>query len=343
MSPDAILATRMWLRSRLLFFHAQEALVVVSANGANVDSVDRAILEQFDAHDQRGLARAISRAEDGAAAELMRAVHARTGHAITIGLTGPPGVGKSTLASALVRLARADEQSVGVISVDPSSPFSKGAILGDRIRLTEHFEDSEVFIRSMAARGHLGGLAGASADALSFMDAFGKDVIFIETVGVGQSEIEIAQLADTTIVVLQPGSGDSVQMLKAGILEIADIFVVNKADHPGALQLERDIRGMMEMISYAGWAPPLVATQASQGDGVGAVWAAIAAHGAYLRGSGELERRRGAAFAHRVRMLVLGTFEDRVDREIALELENNHAAHEDPYAVAASIHARLSS
>ena len=207
--------------------------MVSSANGASVDAVDRAILEQFDAHDQRGLARAISRAEDGAAAELMHAVHARTGRAATVGLTGPPGVGKSTLASALVRAARADERSVGVISVDPSSPFSKGAILGDRIRLSEHFEDSDVFIRSMAARGHLGGLAGATADALSFMDAFGKEVVFLETVGVGQSEIEIAQLADTTIVVLQPGSGDSVQMLKAGILEIADIFVVNKADHPG--------------------------------------------------------------------------------------------------------------
>jgi LAO/AO transport system kinase len=315
--------------------------VSTSANGVAVDAVDRVILEQFDAHDQRGLARAISRAEDGAAAELMRAVHARTGHAVTIGLTGPPGVGKSTLASALVRLARADGRSVGVISVDPSSPFSKGAILGDRIRLTEHFEDGEVFIRSMAARGHLGGLAGATADALSFMDAFGKDVIFIETVGVGQSEIEIAQLADSTVVVLQPGSGDSVQMLKAGILEIADIFVVNKADHPGALQLERDIRSMMEMIAFTGWVPPLVATQASRGDGVGAVWAAVAAHRAYLRESGELERRRGAAFAHRVRMLVLGELESRVDREIAEELAHDRAADEDPYAVAASIRARL--
>jgi len=306
-----------------------------------VEAIDRAILELFDAHDQRGLARAISRAESGAAAELMRAVHVRTGRAITVGLTGPPGVGKSTLAAALVRTARSTGRRVGVVSVDPSSPFSKGAILGDRIRLSEHFDDSGVFIRSMASRGHLGGLAGATADAVSFMDAFGQDVIFIETVGVGQSEIEIAELADTTIVVLQPGSGDAVQMLKAGILEIADIFVVNKSDHPMALALQRDLRAMMEMASFGGWVPPLVATQASQGEGVGALWEAIVAHDAYLRESGELARRRAGAFAHRVRMLVLGDLENRVDREIASELASDRGAHEDPYAVAAAIRAHL--
>ena len=165
------------------------------------------------------------------------------------------GVGKSTLCSALVRKARAEGLRVGVISVDPSSPFSHGAILGDRIRLTEHFTDPGVFIRSMASRGHSGGLAGATGDAVTLLDAFGYEFIIVETVGVGQSEIEIAELADSTVVVLQPGSGDSVQLLKAGILEVADVFVVNKADHPAALQLQREIRSMMEMLSYRGWIP----------------------------------------------------------------------------------------
>jgi LAO/AO transport system kinase len=166
-------------------------------------------------------------------------------------------------------------------------------------------------------------------------------VIFIETVGVGQSEIEIAQLAQTVIVVLQPGSGDSVQMLKAGILEIADIFVVNKADHPAALLLQREIRTMLEMITFAGWVPPLLATQASQAQGVDALWDAILEHDAYLRDSGEDKKRGAAGFAHRVRMLVLGSLEGRVDREITAELAGARAAGEDPYTVAAAIHARL--
>ena len=222
------------------------------------------LLEAFRAGDPRALARAITRCESGRGADLIRALYPPTGRAVTVGLTGPPGVGKSTLTSALVAHVRAQGKTVGVVSVDPSSPFSHGALLGDRIRLTEHFTDKDVFIRSMASRGHLGGLAGATADAVSLMDAFGKDVVLVETVGVGQSEIEIAEVADTTLVALQPGSGDSVQVLKAGVLEIADVFVVNKSDHPMALQLQREIRSMMEMLNFSGWVPELVARRRSK-------------------------------------------------------------------------------
>jgi LAO/AO transport system kinase len=302
---------------------------------------DETILALFEAGDPRGLARAISRAESGRGAELMHHLFPRTGGAMTIGLTGPPGVGKSTLCSALVAIARRAGKTVGVVSVDPSSPFSHGAILGDRIRLNEHFTDRDVFIRSMASRGHLGGLAGATGDAVAFMDAFGKDVVIVETVGVGQSEIEIAELADTTLVALQPGSGDSVQLLKAGILEVADVFVVNKADHPMALQLQREIRGMMEMLDFgAGWVPQLVATRARDNVGIDALWAAIAAHDAYLRASGDLAAKRRSAFAHRVRALVLGDLERRVDARIDA-LVTNGSANDDPYRAAAAIVAPL--
>jgi len=298
-----------------------------------MNDADARILALFEAGDQRGLARAISRAEDGRGADLMHALYRRTGRAVTIGLTGPPGVGKSTLCSALVTVARAEGKSVGIVSVDPSSPFSHGAILGDRIRLSEHFTDPDVFIRSMASRGHLGGLAGATGDAAAFMDAFGKDVVIVETVGVGQSEIEIAELADTTLVALQPGSGDSVQLLKAGILEVADVFVVNKADHPLALQLQREIRGMLEMLDFSGWVPELVATRARENAGIDELWAAIGRHGAYLRESGELPAKRREAFAHRVRALVMGKLERRVDAQTAA-LPEQPDGPTDPYRAA---------
>jgi len=285
------------------------------------------LLTDFHAGRPRALARAISLCEAGRGADLIRAVYAQTGRALTIGLTGPPGVGKSTLCSALVAFVRRQGKTVGVISVDPSSPFSHGALLGDRIRLTEHFVDPDVFIRSMASRGHLGGVSGATADAVSLMDAFGKDVIIVETVGVGQSEIEIAEIADTTLVALQPGSGDSVQVLKAGILEIADVFVVNKSDHPMALQLQREVRSMMEMLQFSGWVPALVATQAVSGKGIDALWEAILAHDRYLKTTGEIAEKRRAAYAHRVRALALGVLETRIERE----LETLDAAG-DPYA-----------
>jgi LAO/AO transport system kinase len=294
------------------------------------DSPTDALLRDFDARKPRGLARAISWAESGRGSELIRRLYAKTGRAMTIGLTGPPGVGKSTLASALVRKARAFGKSVGVVSVDPSSPFSHGALLGDRIRLTEHFTDADVFIRSMASRGHLGGVAGATADAVSLMDAFGLDVVLIETVGVGQSEIEIAELAQTTLVALQPGSGDSIQVLKAGIMEIADVFVVNKADHPMANQMRREIRSMMEMLDFTGWVPELVMTQALAGEGVDELWAAIERHMAYLNETGEIVKRRREAFTHQVRQLALGKLERRLDRALGEEASLDT----DPYEAA---------
>jgi LAO/AO transport system kinase len=298
-----------------------------------VESGIDALLRDFEARKPRGLARAISWSEAGRGAELIRRLYHRSGRAMTIGLTGPPGVGKSTLASALVRKARSLGKTVGVISVDPSSPFSHGALLGDRIRLTEHFVDPDVFIRSMASRGHLGGLAGASADAVLLMDAFGLDVILIETVGVGQSEIEIAELAQTTLVALQPGSGDSIQVLKAGIMEIADVFIVNKADHPMANQLKREIRSMMEMLQFTGWVPELVMTQALSGDGIDELWTAIEGHIAYLNETGEIEAKRREAYAHQVRQLALGHLQRRLGRRLDEHLSTDL----DPYAAAGEL------
>jgi LAO/AO transport system kinase len=288
------------------------------------------LLRDFGKRSSRALARAISQAEAGRGGELVRALYSKTGRAMTIGLTGPPGVGKSTLASGLVRKARTLGKSVGVVSVDPSSPFSHGALLGDRIRLAEHFTDEAVFIRSMASRGHLGGLAGATADAVLLMDAFGFDVVVIETVGVGQSEIAIAELAQTTLVALQPGSGDSIQVLKAGIMEIADVFVVNKADHPMADQLRREIRSMMEMLQWSGWVPELVVTQALAGEGIDELWRSIERHITYLNETGEIERRRRDAFEHQVRQLALGRLEQRLD----VALQNEKSDDVDPYEAA---------
>jgi GTPase len=296
---------------------------------ANQETFDT-LLHDFNEGKPRALARAISWGESGRAAQLIRSLYSRTGRATTIGLTGPPGVGKSTLSSALVRKVRSLGKTVGVVSVDPSSPFSHGALLGDRIRLNEHFTDEGVFIRSMASRGHLGGLAGATADAVLLMDSFGLDVVLVETVGVGQSEIEIAELAQTTLVALQPGSGDSIQVLKAGIMEIADIFVVNKADHPMANQLRREIRSMMEMLQFPGWVPELVMTQALAGDGIDDLWSAIERHVAFLNESGEIEAKRRQAFLHQVRQLALGRLERRLDRTLARDA----SAGIDPYEAA---------
>ncbi len=291
------------------------------------------LLRDFDAGKPRALARAISFSESGRGAPLIGALYSRAGRATTIGLTGPPGVGKSTLSAALVRKARALGKKVGVISVDPSSPFTNGALLGDRIRLAEHFTDPDVFIRSMASRGHLGGLAGATADAALLMDAFGLDLVLIETVGAGQSEVEIAELAQTTVVALQPGSGDSVQVLKAGIMEIADIFVVNKADHPMANQLRREVRSMMEIVEYSGWVPELVTTQAISGEGIDELWAAVERHAVYLNESGDIERRRREAFAHQVRHIAAG----RVAELVGRALESDASVDGDPYAAAARV------
>ena len=244
--------------------------------------------------DRRALARAITLVENGdpLAYELVRDVYPETGSAFVVGMTGPPGVGKSTLTAALVRRIRAQDKSVGVISVDPSSPFTQGALLGDRIRLSEHFLDPGVFIRSMGTRGHLGGLAEATLQALLVLDASGKEVIFVETVGTGQSEVEVIGIADTVLLVLMPGSGDSIQALKAGIMEIPDVIVVNKADHPLTDTMVREIRGVLSLAPQRGWRVPIVKTEAVRAEGVEALVEQLGAHRAYIEAEGTLSERR---------------------------------------------------
>ena len=219
--------------------------------------------------DRRALARAISLVENGdpASYDLVRELYPETGRAYTIGVTGPPGVGKSSLIGALVRHARSLDQTVGVVSVDPSSPFSHGALLGDRIRLSDHFLDPGVFIRSMGTRGHLGGLAEATLQAGLLLDAAGKDLVFLETVGAGQSEVEVIGIADTVLLVLMPGSGDSVQALKAGIMEIPDVIAVNKLDHPAAKTMVSEVRSVLALDAGRAWSPPIVLTEALRGEG----------------------------------------------------------------------------
>ncbi len=253
-----------------------------------------ALLEGVRADDRRALARAITLVEnsDPLAYELVRELYPDTGKAYAIGVTGPPGVGKSSLISALVRHVREQGKTVGVISVDPSSPFSKGALLGDRIRLSDHFLDPGVFIRSMGTRGHLGGLAEATLQALLVLDAAGRDLVFLETVGTGQSEIEVIGVADTVVLVLMPGSGDSVQALKAGIMEIPDVIAVNKKDHPAAKTMLNEVRSILALDLESEWKPPIVLTEAVTGEGVAALWEQIAAHREYLESNGLLDERR---------------------------------------------------
>lgn len=246
------------------------------------------------AGDRRALARAISLVEDGdpAGPEVVRAVFPRTGHASVVGFTGPPGAGKSTLLGALVSHRRAAGRRVAVLSVDPSSPLTRGALLGDRIRLREHFLDPDVFIRSMASRGALGGLAEAALQATLLMDAAGADEVLLETVGVGQAEVDVAGLADTVVLVLMPGSGDSVQALKAGVMEIPDVLVVNKADQPRADALVADIRGVFALAPEPERPIPIVRTQATSGAGIAELAGELAAQRAALEASGELTERR---------------------------------------------------
>ena len=260
------------------------------------------------AGEQRDIARLISRIEDGAndAREAMRVLAGFAGRAHVIGVTGAPGVGKSTTTSALVTAIRARGNRVAVLAVDPSSPFSGGALLGDRIRMQQHATDEGVFIRSMASRGHLGGLAATTPQVIRVLDAAGFDAVIIETVGVGQSEVEIAATADSSIVLIAPGMGDSIQAAKAGILEIGDIFVVNKADRDGADTTVRELRNMIALGQHDGWRPPVLKTVASIGEGVDAVLAAIDEHRTWLIGSGQDRRRKLRRVHDEICALVIG-------------------------------------
>ena len=244
--------------------------------------------------DRRALARAITLVESSEplAYELVRDLYSHTGGAFVVGVTGPPGVGKSSLISALVRHLRGLGRTVGVISIDPSSPFSKGALLGDRIRLADHFLDDGVFIRSMGTRGHLGGLAEAALQSVLLLDAAGKDVVFVETVGAGQSEVEVIGVADTVLLVLMPGSGDSVQALKAGIMEIPDVIAVNKLDHPAAKTMVNEVRSILSLDRESPWRPPIVLTEALREENVPELWERIEEHRAHLESEGRLEERR---------------------------------------------------
>jgi len=269
--------------------------------------------------DRRALARAITLVENGdpVAYDLVAELYPRTGTAYAVGLTGPPGVGKSSLISALVRHVRAQDTSIGVVSVDPSSPFSQGALLGDRIRLAEHFLDPGVFIRSMGTRGHLGGLAEATLQALLVLDAAGKELVFLETVGTGQSEVEIIGIADTVLLVLMPGSGDSVQALKAGIMEIPDVIAINKMDHPAAKTMLNEVRSILSLDRDREWRPPIVLTEATRGENVPELWEHIAAHRAHLVDSGQLEQRRARNLAREVFSVASGRAKQHLEHAVA--------------------------
>jgi LAO/AO transport system kinase len=293
--------------------------------------------------DPRAMARLISLVENGSPQlrDVMRLIAPHTGQARVIGLTGAPGVGKSTITAALVKVYRGQGLRVGVLAVDPTSPFSGGALLGDRVRMQDHATDSGVFIRSMASRGHLGGLSSAVPQALRILDAAGFDVVLIETVGVGQVEVAIASLADSTLVIVAPGMGDAIQAAKAGILEIADIFVVNKSDRPGAQEAIRDLRTMLAMGSYGpgAWKPPIVAVTALTGSGIDDLVARLEAHGRWLAESGERDRRRLDRAREEVSAMAVATLRERLGalpgeallEELAAQVASGQL---DPYTAA---------
>jgi LAO/AO transport system kinase len=299
--------------------------------------------------DVRALARAISLAEDRdpQATAVAAQIHSHTGRAHLVGLTGAPGTGKSTLADSLVQLIRQRHKTVGVIAVDPSSPFTGGAVLGDRIRMQRHALDKGVFIRSMGARGHLGGLAAATREAIHLLDAFGSEVILVETVGVGQSELEISTITDTVVLVLMPESGDSVQSIKAGILEIADIFVVNKSDLGGAEKTRRLIQDAISLGPRQPWQPPILLASALKEEGISSLWEAVEGHRAFLKESGALEARRTSRLKQEVVAMVAE--KARVRAQHALEadtplgrrlLENKNGSL-NPYSLAAEVLAQV--
>ena len=286
-------------------------------------SRDADIATRLLAGDKRALARAISFVEndDPRGWELVREVYPKTGRAAILGLTGAPGAGKSTLISALTRLRREAGREIAVLSIDPSSPFSHGALLGDRIRLTEHFLDPGVFIRSMANRGALGGLSEAALQAALLMDASGKDDVFVETVGVGQAEVDIIDHADTVVLVLMPGSGDSIQALKAGVMEIPDIIVVNKADHPLTDTMVREIRGVLSLAPQRGWRVPIVKTEAHRGEGVAELVERLDEHRAHIESEGTLSERRRRNLRNEVLALCTGRMRRKLEADLAEDAE----------------------
>ncbi len=293
--------------------------------------------------DRAALARLLSLIERGGdqAREITRMAHPRSGHGYLVGLTGAPGAGKSTLTSATIGHLRAQGAEVAVLAIDPSSPFTGGAILGDRVRMQEHATDPGVFIRSMATRGHLGGLSLATPEAARLLDAIGRPWTLIETVGVGQVEVEIAGKADTTVVVVNPGWGDSVQANKAGLMEIADIFVINKADRKGVDETRRDLEQMLELSNLAAdaWHPPILPVVATSGEGVIEYWSAVVAHRAAIEASGELTRRRQFRLGEELREIVARRLEQRARQLTTGErwdrLQADVAAHViDPWTAA---------
>ena len=306
------------------------------------------LAERLLAGDKRALARGISLVEDDDPEgwALVREVYPKTGNAAIVGFTGPPGAGKSTLIGSLVKLRRAADREVAVLSIDPSSPFRGGALLGDRIRLTEHFLDPGVFIRSMATRGALGGLAEAALQAALLMDAAGKDDVFLETVGVGQAEVDVIDHADSVVLVLIPGSGDSIQALKAGVMEIPDVIVVNKSDHPLTDTMVREIRGVLSLAPQGDWPVPIVKTEAHRGEGVELLQEKLAEHRAFVESEGLLaERRRrnlmnevlGLATVRLRRALEASLHEDA---EVQQLLDEVVARRLDPASAASAILAR---
>jgi LAO/AO transport system kinase len=308
--------------------------------------------------DRRALARAITLVEDDRPEgwELVREVYPHTGHAEVVGFTGPPGVGKSTLIGALTKARREQGRTVGVLSIDPSSPFTQGALLGDRIRLTEHFLDQGVFIRSMANRGALGGLSEAALQAALLLDAAGRQDVFVETVGVGQAEIDIIDHADTIVLVLMPGSGDSIQALKAGVMEIPDVIVINKADHPLTDTMVREIRGVLSLANLdrspeevrARWRVPIVKTEASRGRGTAELVESLEAHRAHIVAAGDLGERRRRNLHNEVLAIATTRMRRRLEQELHedsafRELLDRVVARElDPASAAATLLERTS-
>ncbi len=299
---------------------------------------------------RRAAARFISQVENDAPErrDLLKEVYGYTGKAYVIGVTGAPGSGKSSLVDRLLQQMRAEGLTVGVIAVDPTSPFSGGAILGDRIRMQDHALDQGIFIRSMGTRGSLGGLARATREAIQVLDAFGKDIILVETVGVGQSEVDIVKTADTTVVVLTPAGGDSVQTIKAGIMEIADVFVINKADLPGTERTVTEVNIMLDMSKEQSWRPPVISTVTVRDEGIDELWEALRKHRLFMEESGRLQvirrERVSRELTDQVEYLVKTDVWNRVREEIKLEnlVEDIVARRRDPYSAAAELLGKIS-